>query len=1132
MKKNLRCYLWLAALFLIYGQAIAQNSTVTGTVLNAADNTPLPGVTVAVKGESRGTVTDRDGKFSINAAPADILVFSFVGMNSYEQQVGNSRELTVSLSENIASLQEVVVVGYGSQKKSNLTGAVASVDTKVLESRPIADVGRGLQGTTPGLNIVIPSGEIGSDPLMRIRGQFASMEGGSAPLILLDNVEIPSIQLVNPNDIESISVLKDAAAASIYGAKAAFGVILITTKKGADTEGVTVSYSGNLSFQNISKDIKMGGLDAMEYTLNAFERVGSTRAGAFWIVTREGYDRAVEWQERFAGVVGQHDPMIYGRDWYVDVNNFKIGLRTYDPYEYMISEWTPTQLHNVSVSGMSGRTSYNLGFGYLDQSGMIKPAKKDDFQRYNGSVQVSTEVNDWLKFNVGTIYSRRVKNYPYATSSTAADPWLYLYRWAATYPMTTEDGDPIRSPYSEMQQANTAFQETNYTSLNGGVTVTPTKNWTIKFDYTHANQEYITKRPGTRFTARNSWASAVPKLDENGARIYVNDAGQVVPSTDPGAMEAYELDYLTYTAPGSNPDHVYRYVKNDQWNTINLYTTYDLDVNDAQNFRFMLGLNRVGYTNAYNWSQTTQLIDYSNPQFDLATGTQTTSGGEYWDSQLGFFGRVNYNFREKYLLEANLRYDGTSKFPSDLQWRWFPSFSVGWRLNEESWMDWSNSFLDELKVRASWGTIGDQTVPNNLYVPTMKGATNNWLLSNAKLYQFGTPPAVSQSVTWQDITTLDVGFDARILNGAVGIAFDWFRRDTENMIVPQEGIPVTFGANAPQSNLGSLRTKGIEVQLDYTKHFDNGLRLNLVASFADAKTTITKYGDTKSIGTLTSPQWYVGRTYGEIWGYETDRLYQTDDFVYDNDGNLVEIVTDDGFTINQLADESAATQGELQSGNFVFGPGDVKFKDLNGDGVINDGNRLIDDHGDLKVIGNSTPRYEYSFRINADFKGFDLGIFFQGIGKREIWGAGFLAIPGFNSSDGAMPQAIAGNFWREDRPNAFYPRPYNMGNSNTGGNMREQTRYLLDMSYLRIKNITLGYTLPLTISERIHLSKARIYASLENFFTFDQLGDLPIDPEVISGVSMWRDDSNYNLGRTGIGVPTFKSVSLGLQLSF
>src|SRR5690606_30886855 len=802
-------------------------------------------------------------------------------------------------------------------------------------------------------------------------------------------------------------------------------------------------------------------------------------------------------------------------------------LRMYDPYVFMIKEWTARQLHNISANGMSGKTSYNLSFASLDQSRMTQPAERDDFQRYNGTVQVNTQVNDWLAFNVGALYSKRMKHYPYATNSTTADPWLYLYRWAATYPMTTEDGDPIRSPYYEMQAANTAFQETNYTSLTGGVTITPVKNWSIKFDFTHANQEYITKRPGTRFTARNSWAAALPKFDENGERIYVNDAGERVSPTDPGAMPAYQLDMTTYTAPGANPDHIYRYVKNDQWNTINLYSTYDLSINESQNFRFMLGMNRVGYTNAFNWSQRTHLVDITNPQFDLATGTQTSHGGEYWESQLGFFGRLNYNYREKYLFEANLRYDGSSKFPSHLQWQWFPSFSLGWRVNEELWMDWASVFLDELKLRASWGSIGDQTVPNNLYIPTMNGAFNDWIFGSDKLYQFGTPAAVSQSVTWQDIVTLDIGLDARILNSAVGISFDWFQRDTERMIIGQGGIPATFGTVAPKSNLGALRTKGIELMLDYTTQFDNGLQLSFVATFADAVTKITKFGESKSID-----GWYVGKTYGEIWGYETDRLYQVDDFVYDNDGNHVKVVTEGGHTINQLADENAPTQGELQSGNFVFGPGDVKFKDLNNDGVINDGNRAIDDHGDLKVSGNSTPRYEYSFRINAGFKGFDLGIFFQGIGKRDIWGNGFLAIPGFNSADGAMPQAIAGNFWKEDRPNAFYPRPYNLAGANTGGNMQVQTRYLLDMSYLRIKNITFGYTLPTRLTERVHLNRARIYTSLENFFTFDNLGDLPIDPEVISGVTMWRDDDQYNLGRTGARVPTLKSVSFGLQQCF
>lgn len=1127
MKKLLRCPLWMIGFLLLFHfEGVAQENVITGTVVAASDNTPLPGVTVALKGQSRGTVTDVNGQFSITAEPQDVLVFSFIGMETREVTVGNSQTIDVAMEEAARSLEEIVVVGYGTQKKANLTGAVASVDTKLLESRPIADVGRGLQGSTPGLNIVIPSGEVGSDPLIKIRGQFASTTGGSAPLILLDNVEIPSIQLVNPDDIESISVLKDAASASIYGAKAAFGVILITTKKGARAEGVNVSYSGNLSFQNISKKMQMAGADALEYTVHAFERVGGTVSGAFWKVTRDGYERARAWEEKWGDVVKPGDPMLYGRDWYVDANNFKIGLRTYDPYDYMVEEWTPTQIHNVSVNGMSGKTNYNLGFGFLDQTGMIKPAKKDDFQRYNGSVQVGTHVNDWLKFNVGAIYSKRIKNYPYATSSTTVDPWLYLYRWSPVYPMTTEDGDPIRSPASEIAQANTAFQETNYTSLNGGFTITPVKDWTIKFDFTHANQEYINKRPGTRFTARNSWTAPVAKLDESGNRIYVNDAGEVVPSTADGAMPAYELSHDTYTPAGANPDHVYRYVKNDQWNTINLYTTYDLNLNNEQNLRFMLGMNRVGYKYAYNWSQVTQLTDYSNPQFDLATGTQTTGGDEYWDSQLGFFGRVNYNFREKYLLEANLRYDATSKFPRELWWQLFPSFSAGWRINEEPWMDWASSVLSELKPRVSWGTIGDQSVRNSLYVPTMNGSFNNWIISNAKLYQFGTPAAVSQSVTWQDITTLDIGVDARLFNGAFGASFDWFRRDTENMIVPQEGIPATYGTGAPQSNFGSLRTKGIELQLDYVHQFESGLRVNFVATFADAKTTITKYGTTNSINS-----WYVGKTYGEIWGYETDRLYQVDDFLYDANGNLVTVTSEDNFTINQPSDPNAATQGKLQSGNFKFGPGDVKFKDLNGDGLINDGNRLTDDHGDLKVIGNFTPRYEYSFRAGADYKGVDVNIFFQGIGKREVWGNGFLAIPGFQASDGAMPQAIAGNFWREDRTDAFYPAPYNMGGSSSGLNMQVQSRYLLNMAYLRIKNITLGYTLPLAMTQKIHLDKVRIYGSLENFFTFDHLGDLPIDPEEISGYSMWNT-SNYNLRRTGVGVPTFKSASVGLQLSF
>jgi TonB-linked SusC/RagA family outer membrane protein len=1119
-------------LCMIVQLTMAQKRSVSGIVRDKVTNETLPGVSVLEKGTTNGGITNIDGKFELSVKEGATLVISYIGMRTNEVKVGSSSIINVILESSVEQVEEVVIVGYGSQKKANTTGAVASVSPKVLEARPIADVGRGLQGITPGLSVVIPSGEVGSDPVMKIRGQLGSLQGGSSPLLLMDNVEIPSIQMINPDDIESISILKDAASASIYGAKAAFGVVLITTKKGAKTESVNVSYSGNMAFQNISKQMEMGKLDALEYTLSAFERVGGTVGGAFWQVTREGYDKAKVWQEKYGKVVKPNDPMLYGRDWFVDANGRKIGLRTYDPYDYMVKEWAPTQTHNLSVNGKSGKTDYNMSFGYLDQTGMVKPAKTDNFSRYNASIRVGTEITPWLKVHAGTMYSKRLKKYAYATASTTADPWLYLYRWSSIYPMTTEDGDPLRSPASEVAQANTAFQETNYTSLNGGFTMTPTKDWAINFDYTHANQEYINKNPGTRFTARDTWSAPVAKIDAAGNRIYMNDAGEVVPSTTTGALPAYQLVNSTYTGVGSNPDQVNRTSRNDQWNTINLNTTYDLSLADIHKFKFMLGMNKVGWDYASNYSQITQLIDYTNPQFSLATGIQTASGTEYWESQLGFFGRVNYNYKEKYLFEANLRYDGTSKFPTSLEWRYFPSFSAGWRVNEESWMNWSKPMLSALKLRGSWGTIGDQTVPGSLYVPTMAGSYNNFLVSNTKLYQFATPGAVSASVTWQDITTLDLGADARFLNSELGFAFDWYQRDTKNMIVPQEGIPVTFGTGAPQSNFGSLQTKGIEVQIDYNHRFKNGVGINLVATLSDASTTITKYGSTNSID-----NYYVGKTYGEIWGYETDRLYQKADFAYGSDGKFVTVTSKDGFPVNQLSDAAAATQGKLQSGNFVFGPGDVKFKDLNGDGVINAGNRLVKgvdgkaDYGDLKKIGNSTPRYEYGFRAGADFKGFDASFFIQGVGKRDVWGDGFLAIPGYNSSDGAIPEAIASNFWRADRTNAFYPAPYNQGGSNNTLNMQVQSRYLLNMAYLRIKNITVGYSLPLSVTKKIKVSKLRVYIALENFITFDHLGTLPIDPEEIDGYSMWNT-SNYNASRTGVSVPTFKTASVGIQLNF
>lgn len=1121
---------------------LAVQQTVTGKV-TGADGVPLPGVSVSVVGTPAATSTNEDGNYSIPAQMGATLRFTMIGYTSKDVEV-SATTLNVTLEPGDRSLDEVVVVGYGTQRRGNLTGAVSTISVKEnLEARPIADVGRAIQGAAAGLSVVIPSGEVGSDPVIKIRGQFASFEGGTAPLILLDNVEIPSIQLVNPNDIESITVLKDAAASSIYGSKAAFGVVLITTKTGSGKERVDVSYTNNIAFQNPWKRFEMADVNSLKYTVDAFERVGGNPfAGAFYRVARENYERAVEWKETYGGTIGPDDPTVYGRDWYVDpaLAGVKYGVRTYDPYDYMIREWAPTQQHNLSVGGTTGKTSFNVGLAALEQSGMMKPAKEDRFTRYNASLRVTNEINKYVTARAGAIYSRRNKEYPYITNSTTADPWLYLYRWSPLYPLgDDENGNPIRSPESEARAANTANLLRNYLNLNLGTTVNIMDNWKVDVDYSFSNEEFIWNRPGTKYTAGDSWSAGTPRLDAAGNPVYVDKTGNVVPNSAPDAMLAYDLNYRQYTADGSNPDHIYRAAANQYKHTINAFTTYNLNLEGGHDFQFLLGLNRVTDDLAEQWSQRNNLTNILNPQFNYAIGTQTSGGDAAWEAQLGYFGRVNYAYQNKYLFEGNLRYDGSSKFPTDLKWRWFPSFSAGWVLSEEAFMESARSWLDLAKFRGSWGTIGDQTVRNNLYVPAMGTGQTMWIDGTGqRTYYVGTPNAVFSAITWQDITTLNLGLDTRFFSNKLGITFEWYQRDTENMIVPGAGIPATFGTGAPKGNFGSLRTQGWEVAVDFNHRFENGLGLNLRGNISDAKSTIMKYGVTESVN-----DWYVGRTYGEIWGYRTDRLYQKDDFELGDDGKpqLITLTEAESakYAGRQAYKLKAGPNGEkpvyqayLQnSANFFYGPGDVKFVDLNGDGELDAGNNLLDDHGDREIIGNFTPRYEYGLRLGADFKGFDLSVFFQGVGSRQVWGEGFLAIPGFNSSDGAMPAAIADNYWREDHTDAFYPAAYNNLGSSTANNMQQQSRYLLDMSYLRLKNLTFGYSLPSSLLGRVGISSFRIYTSLENILTFDNLRGLPVDPEEVAGFSMWNDE-NYNSSRTGVGAPTFKSVSFGVQLNF
>ncbi|MDR2065803.1 MAG: SusC/RagA family TonB-linked outer membrane protein [Prevotellaceae bacterium] len=1149
MKKFL-FFFTVCLLFNVY--ASAQTKTVTGTVISRDDNSGIPGATVLVNETKKGVAADIDGKYSIQVAKGQTLVFSAIGYEEQSIVVGDENQINVTLSISTTTLSESVIVGYGVQRKENLTGAVASVNVeKTLASRPIADVGRGLQGAVPGLSVVVASGEIGSDPIMRIRGQVSAIEGTAKPLILMDNVEIPSIQLINPDDIESISVLKDAASTSIYGAKAAFGVVLITTKKGAKTESVRVSYSSNYSWQNRAKDLDMAGIDGMQYALDATrtrhpeDRRENTFPGTFWKISETSIEQAKEWQKKYGSTIKTSDPLVYGRDWYYDqAANQKFSIRTYDVLDLLVKEWTPTFTQNLSVTGLSGKTSYHLGIGMLNQTGMNKAAKIDDFKRYNTSLNISTEINKYVTLRGGFIYSDRNKRFPSIASYIQGDPWLYAYRWGASFPVTTKDqfGNDMRGPAYEFANTTTSSNRSVYTNINLGATVTINKDWDVKFDYTHVTQNDIEERSLPTFFAYDTWGSTgksiVPWTNTNGDFVYVDNEGNIVAD---GGMPAYRFTPVSengYHMNGGTTSYISRKSINTNSNVFNVYTTYNLNLNENHEIKVMTGMNSVTQDDQNHYARRDTLTNFTNPQFNFATGTQLVEGSSHWEAQLGFFGRVNYTFKNKYLVEANLRYDGSSKFPKGLKWQWFPSASAGWIVSKENFMENIKNIISFAKIRVSYGSIGDQSVSSSLYVPQVSVYSSYWMNGDNRNLAYKTPDAVSGDISWQNIVTLDFGIDLRFWQNRIGLTFDWYRRDTKDMIIPGDAVPYTFGTGAPKGNYGNLRTNGWEIAFDFNYRFQNGLGINGTATLSDATTRITKGADylTPWGNRLITSEWATGATYGDIWGYVTDRLYQESDFVYGSDGKIRKVtIRLDGNAKESymLAGTNPVYQTFLEGGDGVqiFRPGDVKFVDLNGDGYITPGSSTFGDPGDKKVIGNSTPRYQYGFKLGADWKGFDFSIFFQGVGARKIWGSGQLAIPGYNADDGAMPQAIAGNYWRPDRTDAFYPKPWNNATANTNYSLQVQSRYLLNMAYLRIKNITFGYTLPEKLMKKILLTGARVYVSLENFFTFDNLRGLPIDPEAQTGYSMFQTTS-YNLTRTGTGTPTFKSASAGIQLSF
>jgi len=1077
--------LFVSLLFFL--SSYAQDKTITGNVTATEDNAPLVGVTVTIKETNNSAITDAFGNYSIKGKNGQTLQFSYVGYESLSRIIGKADRISVSLSTSQKNkLQDVVIVGYGTQKRVNLTGAVSTVDVdKVLGSRPITDVARGLQGAVPGLTVTTPNGEIGTNPTIRLRGVTGSLNapGGAQPLILVDNVELPDLNMINPQDIESISVLKDAASTSIYGSRAAWGVVLITTKKGKiGTERNNISYSNNFSFSKPTYTPKIADAAAgAEMAFKALQRTNpnTTQFGVVGMYFDSlGIEKIKDWQETYGGQdLGPE--MVMGRDFEIR-NNKLFFYRPWEVDDLFLRISTPMQTHNLTFSGSSAKTAYNLNLGYLNQGGVLK-VNPDKFERFNVNLGVTSNVTKWLTVRSKIILSKGTKTRPFYYSSETYDPWYYLYRWPKIYPYGTYEGHPFRSAVTEVEQAKMNTYENNLTRVSFGGTLKLMKGLTVDADYSYSSNSDYDHQTGGSVSGIDFWSGGG------------------------------SLNYHNYTSTAYDRA-IYESIWNNR-NTVKAYATYSKSVGENHDFKLIAGTDVELYQYWSQYSQRRGLLDPNFGEPNLATGDQFADNSRGHWATLGYFGRLNYSFMNKFLLEVNGRFDGSSKFPVNSHWGFFPSMSAGYILTNESYMDFAQPVLSFLKLRGSWGSIGNENIGSYRFLSTMPATTSGWYINGVNQPTVTTPGLVSPSLTWETVTTLDFGADSRFFNNNLGVSFDWYKRTTSDMLTSGITVPSSLGTGAPVINYGAMETQGWELAVDYNHTFNNGFNLGLMASLSDFTEKITKYANaTKGIYTN-----YEGKTLGDIWGYQTDRFFSKDDFQQDANGELVLVGG------KPVMNPGVANQGKWESGWFYYGPGDVKYKDLNGNDTIDFGSNTLDDHGDLTVIGNTTPRYQYGFRVNAGFKGFDLSLFIQGVGKRNFNPNTPIVVAGYRPGEAWYQHQL--DYWTPENPNAFYPRPTDQSQSNNTRNFLPQTKYLLNMAYTRLKNMTLGYTLPENLMKKVHLQKARIYVSGENLFELTKL-NVPVDPETDYTTSGLNDPNTF--GRV---YPYSRNYSFGLQVT-
>ncbi len=1070
--------------------AASATSIVTGRVVDEQGE-PVIGASIVEVGTTRGTSTDVDGNFSFKASPNAKLQVSFIGYKTQTLRAGNG--LRIVLAEDNAKLDEIVVVGYGTQRKANLTGAVSTVDVdKVLGSKSETDIRKSLQGNVPGLTILNANGDISADPSIVIRGIGTLNGSGGVPLYIVDGVPVENLGDLNPADIENISVLKDAASSSIYGTRAAFGVVLITTKTAHVKDNVRVSYNNNFAWSQATTLPDYPNVPTQVSALNDVNKRMAVASELFGMyLDSEAFQNGINnWIKKHGDIKDKYREMVYGDDY--DENGY---YANWDVPGIMFNNHAPSQSHNLSVTGNSGRINFYTSVGYNQKQSLMN-FNPDKFRKYNATANVSVRATDWLELGTRVSYVDRTYNTPY---KRGAGTYQYLWRWGSFfgpygYFVDPNDGKQYdaRTMIGGRNTGGDCYYKMNNMSLGVFGKIDFGYGLSFNADYTFIKRTNRYKGVGLPSIVYNTWG--------------LNPQGPV------------DITGSTFieTSRAFRENHV-----------ANGYFDWNRSIKDVHNFNFKVGANvdKTDYESLYFEQHGIQ--DVNLPELALTNDYYSYEHHhEHWGSA-GFFGRINYDYKGIWLLELNGRYDGSSKFPKKDQWAFFPSASIGYRISEEAFWAPIKSTISNAKIRASYGMIGNQDVGDYLFLETMaknqdygKNATKvNWLNGNLLTDFFGLPKMVSESLTWEKIATLNVGLDLAFFNGHLNLTADWFQRENRNMIAPGKALPSVIGASAAWENAGDMRTRGWEVSLDYRNRLGN-VDFYATAVVSDYKTKITKWDSNNMINTN-----YSGKEYGEIWGFETDRYFDFNDF--NADGTYKQGVAD---------------QTKLQSNGFVYGPGDIKFKDLDGNGVIDWGKGTPEDHGDLKRIGNKTPRYQYSLRLGAAWMGFDVDFYLQGVAKRDMWTQSAFVMPFMrgadaiytNQTDYITEADYANGIIDQD---AAFPRMW-AGGAGRGSassdildlgkfNFYPQTKYLVNMSYLRMKNITVGYTLPQHLTRKAMIEKLRIYASTDNLFDIiNHSNHTGLDPEINTGVGSY---GNAVWGRTD---PIMRTYSVGLQLTF